>query len=39
MQISRKMGATVDFHRWTSDTVPTFESARARLIEHGSDML
>lgn len=34
MKISRTKEASVDFIHWTSDTVPTWESARGRLIDH-----
>jgi hypothetical protein len=36
MKISGKMGAKVDFVHWSSDTIPTWETARTRLIEHTS---
>ena len=33
MKISREKEARVDFIHWTSDTVPTWEFARERLID------
>ena len=33
MKVSREMGASVDFIHWISDAVPTWESARERLID------
>ena len=34
MKVSQEMEAEVDFLHWQSDTVPTWDLARRRLIEH-----